>query len=35
MDVVRDFEEKESKPKIYGIPAYKTEDKKLEKHTQK
>jgi hypothetical protein len=31
MDVVKDFEEKGAKPKIYGIPAYKTEDKKMEK----
>jgi hypothetical protein len=31
MDVVKDFEEKGAKPKIYGIPAYKTEDNKLEK----
>ena len=27
MDVVKDFEEKGAKPKIYGIPANKTEDK--------
>jgi hypothetical protein len=31
MDVVKYFEEKGAKPKIYGIPANKTEDKKMEK----
>ena len=33
MDVVKDFEEKGAKPKIYGIPANKTEDKKNGKAT--
>ena len=31
MDVVKDFEEKEAKPKIFGVPPNKTEDKKVEK----
>jgi hypothetical protein len=33
MDVVKDFEEKGAKPKIYGKPAYKTEHKKNGKAT--
>ena len=33
MDIVKDFEEKGAKPKIYGIPANKTEDKKNGKAT--
>ena len=31
MDVVKDFEEKEAKPKIFGVPPNKTADKKVEK----
>ena len=34
MDVVKDFEEKGAKPKIYGIPPYKTEDNKWKSNIQ-